>query len=107
MVTNETIFHKNPATGEPQPIGLGWLDDSMTPHGPTEEDKNYIADTGASAEEIAAQVAAYEVGTAFRRGHTYARLTTFVALTRSRWLPCEQKSSLLEGFGGSSWMVVE
>ena len=29
MISNETLFHKNPATGEPQPIGLGWLDDSM------------------------------------------------------------------------------
>jgi hypothetical protein len=26
-------------------IGLGWLDDSMQMVGPTEEDKNYIADT--------------------------------------------------------------
>lgn len=53
-------YHKNPATGEPQPIGLGWLDDSMTLGGPTEEDKNYIADTGADTEEIAEQVAAYQ-----------------------------------------------
>ena len=37
MVTNETLLHKNPSTGKPQVIGLGWLDDSMTPHGPTEE----------------------------------------------------------------------
>eukprot|EP00040_Diaphanoeca_grandis_P027318 m.155154 g.155154 ORF g.155154 m.155154 type:complete len:642 (-) comp30927_c0_seq1:241-2166(-) len=59
MITNETLFHKNPVTGEPQVIGLGWLDDSMTPNGPTEEDKNYIADTGASPEDMAAQVAAY------------------------------------------------
>ena len=29
-------------TGEKQPIGLGWLDDSMQLVGPTEEDKNYI-----------------------------------------------------------------
>eukprot|EP01051_Picozoa_sp_SAG22_P005892 SAG22_NODE_364_length_11652_cov_5.071497_10_plen_56_part_00 len=29
MVTNETLNHKNRATGEPQGIGLGWLDDSM------------------------------------------------------------------------------
>jgi len=60
MITNETLFHKNPVTGEPQVIGLGWLDDSMTPQGPTEEDKNYIADTGASPAEIASQVAAYQ-----------------------------------------------
>lgn len=60
MISNETLFHKNPVTGESQVIGLGWLDDSMTPHGPTEEDKNYIADTGASQEEIDEQVAAYQ-----------------------------------------------
>ena len=29
MVTNETLNHKNPVTGERQTIGLGWLDDSM------------------------------------------------------------------------------
>lgn len=40
MVTNETLYHKDPATGKPQVIGLGWLDDSMTSHGPTEEDRN-------------------------------------------------------------------
>ena len=28
-------------TGKPQVIGLGWLDDSMRPQGPTEEDRNY------------------------------------------------------------------
>jgi hypothetical protein len=27
MVTNETLYHKNPVTGKPQVIGLGWLDD--------------------------------------------------------------------------------
>ena len=59
MVTNETLLHKNPVTGEPQPIGLGWLDDSMTMSGPTEEDPNYIADTGASTASMTAQVAAY------------------------------------------------
>jgi hypothetical protein len=62
MVTNETLYHKDPVTGEPQVIGLGWLDDSMTPNGPTEEDKNYIADTGASPDDMAAQVDAYQVG---------------------------------------------
>ena len=60
MVTNETLYHKDPVTGRPQVIGLGWLDDSMTPHGPTEEDPNYIADTGATPEDMAAQVAAYQ-----------------------------------------------
>ena len=54
MVTNETLLHKNPKTGEPQVIGLGWLDDSMTEHGPTEEDRNYVADTGAHADDIKA-----------------------------------------------------
>lgn len=60
MVTNETLYHKNPVTGEPQVIGLGWLDDSMRSKGPTEEDRNYIADTGASPQEMKDQVAAYE-----------------------------------------------
>jgi hypothetical protein len=59
MVTNETLYHKDPITGAPQPIGLGWLDDSMTMGGPTEESSYYIADTGASPEEIAEQVFAY------------------------------------------------
>jgi len=45
MISNETLYHKNPETGEKQVIGLGWLDDSMKMIGPTEEDKNYIADT--------------------------------------------------------------
>jgi len=60
MVTNETLFHKDPATGEPAPIGLGWLDDSMSLAGPSEEDRNYIADTGASPEEMEEQTAAYQ-----------------------------------------------
>ena len=60
MVTNETLFHKNPETGETQPIGLGWLDDSMTLQGPTEEDRNYIADTGSNSEDMMSQVAAYQ-----------------------------------------------
>ena len=60
MISNETLFHKNPITGESQVIGLGWLDDAMHTTGPTEEDKNYIADTGASAESMAAQAAAYQ-----------------------------------------------
>lgn len=59
MVTNETLLHVNPVTGDPQPIGLGWLDDSMTMNGPTEEDPNYIADTGASTADMTAQVNAY------------------------------------------------
>lgn len=59
MISNETLFHKNPATGAPQVIGLGWLDDSMSLSGPSEEDKNYIVDTGASAASMMAQTAAY------------------------------------------------
>ncbi len=43
MITNWTLLHKDPETGEPQPIGLGWLDDAMTPTGPTESDTNYGA----------------------------------------------------------------
>ena len=86
----------NPATGKPQPIGLGWLDDNMGMHGcadaclrswkthvtslfglliltltltsltlphphpdpgrPSEEDRNYIADTGATPEDMKEQV---------------------------------------------------
>jgi hypothetical protein len=60
MVTNETLLHKNPTTGKPQVIGLGWLDDSMTPHGPTEEDRNYMADCGYTAADMAKQVASYK-----------------------------------------------
>lgn len=60
MVTNETLLHKNPKTGKPQVIGLGWLDDSMTPHGPTEEDRNYMADCGYTAADMEKQVAAYK-----------------------------------------------
>jgi hypothetical protein len=60
MITNETLLHKNPTTGKPQVIGLGWLDDSMTPHGPTEEDRNYMADTGADDADMQTQVAAYK-----------------------------------------------
>merc|ERR1719231_541787 len=48
MISNETLLHRDPVTGETAVIGLGWLDDSMTSNGPTEEDSNYIADTGAS-----------------------------------------------------------
>jgi hypothetical protein len=60
MVTSQTLLHKNSKTGESQPIGLGWLDDSMTIKGPSEEDKNYIADTGASQEDMQSQVDAYQ-----------------------------------------------
>jgi hypothetical protein len=60
MISNETLLHKNPITGEPQAIGLGWLDDSMEMNGPTEEDPNYIADTGASTQDMQEQVDAYQ-----------------------------------------------
>lgn len=40
MISNETLLHKDPATGASQVIGLGWLDDSMKLSGPTEEDKH-------------------------------------------------------------------
>lgn len=45
MISNQTLLHKNPKTGDPQPIGLGWLDDAMTMTGPTESDPNYVNDT--------------------------------------------------------------
>lgn len=60
MITGETLNHTDPVSGAPAPIGLGWLDDSMTMSGPTEEDGNYIADTGASQQDMADQVAAYQ-----------------------------------------------
>ena len=66
MVTNETLYHKDPRTGESQVIGLGWLDDSMQMIGPTEEDRNYIADTCGSntsqacIDDMKSQVDAYQ-----------------------------------------------
>jgi hypothetical protein len=60
MLSNETLYHTDPKTGAKQVIGLGWIDDAMSPSGPTEEDRNYIADTGATAADMEAQVAAYE-----------------------------------------------
>lgn len=59
MISNETLLHTDPKTGASQVIGLGWLDDSMSVGGPSEEDKNYIADTGASAESMMEQTNAY------------------------------------------------
>ena len=61
MISNETLFHKNPSTGKPQVIGLGWLDDNMSPRGPSEEDKHYIADTGASEASMMSQTEAYRI----------------------------------------------
>lgn len=60
MISNETLLHKDPVTGKPQPIGLGWLDDSMSGKGPSEEDRNYIADTNASGTDMQSQVGAYK-----------------------------------------------
>ena len=45
MISNQTLLHRNPKTGDHQPIGLGWLDDAMTLNGPTESDTNYVVDT--------------------------------------------------------------
>lgn len=60
MISNETLLHKDPVTGKPQPIGLGWLDDSMTERGPTEEDNHYVADTNASEADMQSLVGAYK-----------------------------------------------
>ena len=53
MISNETLRHK------PHALSLGYLDDSMTPHGPTEEDSHFIADTGSTPAQMKAHVAAY------------------------------------------------
>ena len=53
MISNETLFH------DPIPIGLGWMDDSMTLNGPTEEDSHFIQDTGSSVQDMQEHVAAY------------------------------------------------
>jgi len=53
MISSETLLHK------PTPISLGWLDDSMKLTGPTEEDTNFIADTGSSADDMVDHVGAY------------------------------------------------
>ncbi len=63
MCFPNVIVHQ--VTGRNQTIGLGWLDDSMTPNGPTEEDGNYIADTGASTQDMSDQVNAYRVRECF------------------------------------------
>ena len=59
MITEETLLHKDPKTGARQPIGLGWLDDSMQLTGPTEEGGHYV-DTGATDEDMQSQVARTE-----------------------------------------------
>ena len=60
MISNETLLHRDPKTGAEQVIGLGWLDDNMGMGGPSEEDKHYIEDTGASPQSMYEQVAAYK-----------------------------------------------
>ena len=59
MLGEQTLRHKDPATGEPQPIGLGWLDDGIDMTGPSEEDPHYWNDTGASVQSMQAQVDAF------------------------------------------------
>lgn len=53
MLSSETLGHK------PQPISLGWLDDSMSVRGPSEENPNFIADTGSTPQDMQDHVAAY------------------------------------------------
>jgi hypothetical protein len=53
MISNETLRHK------PHALSLGYLDDSMTLHGPTEEDSHFIADTASTPAEMQEHVAAY------------------------------------------------
>ena len=55
-----TIAQCHSAAHQLKHCNIGWLDDSMTMGGPTEEDTNFIADTGASTAEMAEQVAAYQ-----------------------------------------------
>jgi len=42
MISNETLFHL------PVSIGLGYMDDWMTLHGPTETNSYFVEDTGFS-----------------------------------------------------------
>ena len=53
MISNETLKHK------PHALSLGYLDDSMTLHGPTEEDSHFIADTGSTPAQMQEHVDAY------------------------------------------------
>ncbi len=59
MISEETLLHRDPKTGRPQMIGLGWLDDAMTLQGPTEEDRNFQQDAGLSNETMQELVDAY------------------------------------------------
>jgi hypothetical protein len=52
MITNETLLHT------PQ-ISLGYLDDWMSLRGPSETEGHFIEDTGSTAAEMSAHVAAY------------------------------------------------
>ena len=52
MISNETLLHK-PA------ISLGYLDDTMSVHGPSEEDRHFINDTGSTAAEMQEHADAY------------------------------------------------
>ena len=54
MITNETLLH--PSGG----ISLGWLDDSMSINGVSEEDKGFVNDTGSTYPEMQAHVKAYQ-----------------------------------------------
>jgi hypothetical protein len=54
MVNNQTLNHS------PLPIGLGWLDDTMLLAGPTEENPNFVADTGSTPSDMQAHARAYE-----------------------------------------------
>lgn len=53
IINNATILH------QPHAIGVGWLDDAMTPSGPTELDPNFLADTGLTTESAAAAAVAW------------------------------------------------
>ena len=54
MVNNQTLNHS------PLPIGLGWLDDTMLLAGPTEENHNFVADTGSTPKDMQEHARAYE-----------------------------------------------
>jgi hypothetical protein len=74
-------------------IGLGWLDDSMRLNGPTEEDRNYIADTGASTAEMKEQVAASVLFSFVFLTFAPCFLFLFLFLISSCPFPCAASSS--------------
>ena len=53
MISNQTLLHPSGS------VSLGFLDDAMTLNGPTEEDSNFVSDTGLSGAEMAEHVAAF------------------------------------------------